>query len=610
MKMLMHKTVNLYRSKYRFALSALACLAIFFFLTAQSLLQSQEKYGSLINVMGRQRMLSQRIMLKLTTLHVTNKEIIIEDVRRELNDSLELFEQSHKNIIEGTFQNGRQYEISEKLIKFYSQSGLDRDISRYISLVRQSLLQNEISPELTRQFRENLLSKLDQAVLIVEQESAQSVMKFSLIEVGVLFLTLLILLLQMRLIFMPLERTLHNVIDDLIHAKDKAIEAGLAKSQFLAMVGHEIRTPLNGILGTTQLLLEEKVEPVIREHLDVIKASGEHLKALIHDTLELVKMESGKMSIESEAFDLKQALTSTIYLFETNAKVKGLELLYLDKGLGDLEWVLGDVTRVKQILANLLSNAVKFTPNGTVTIIPSYQTLDDGGYLVTVQVRDTGVGIPDARKERLFEIFEQGESTNTREFGGSGLGLTISRALARGMGGDVWAKNNPDRGATFSFSFKVLKANKPERDESFSVKQSDPNFAKNHPLSILVVDDNQINRRLGVNFLSKLGYQASMAAGGLEAVELQREYHFDVIFMDCQMPTYDGFYATRLIRSERELSEGCWIIACTASPNEQYKQMSFDSGMNDFIAKPISFEAIKSSLIKAYENLNSESSKS
>ncbi len=551
-------------------------------------------------------MLSQRVMLKLSMLHTTKKEVIIEDVQRELVEAVDLFEKSHQEILEGSFRHGYTYEISDQLKAFYAQTGLDRDVTRFVSLIRQSIAFNEISPELTRQFRENLLSKLDQAVSLAERESADLVSRFAYMETAILFLTLLTLVLEAKFIFAPLESTLHTVIDDLILSKEKAVEAGLAKSQFLAMVSHEIRTPLNGILGTTQLLLDEKVEPEVRGHLDVIKTSGEHLKVLINDTLELVKMESGKMNIENEVFHLNQIFASTISLFEANARMKGVELIYLEKGLGSLEWVVGGVTRIKQVLANLLSNAIKFTPNGAITVSPSYQVLDSGDYMITVHVRDTGVGIPEAKKEQLFEMFEQGDGSNTRKFGGSGLGLTISRGLCRGMGGDVWAKNNTDRGATFSFSFKVAKSQKPAETEAGLETLSDPEFSANYPLSILVVDDNEINRTLGVSFLAKLGYKAMMAPGGLEAVEMQREHHFDVIFMDCQMPTYDGFYATRLIRSEPKLSQHTWIIACTASPSEEYKKECLQAGMNDFIAKPLNFQVFKKSLVEAYLNLNKE----
>lgn len=604
----LQQTVNLFKSKYRLALGAMACLAFLFYLTVQILLQTQEKYGSLINVIGRQRMLSQRIMLKLSTLYTTDKEVILEDVRRELEEALELFEVNHQNILSGSFHNGHRYEVSDELRAFYSQTRLDLDIARFIFLVRQSLASNEISAELTRQFRENLLGKLERATSLVERENTSAVERFRYVQTAILIFTLITLLILAKFIFSPLEKSLRNVMDELITSKEKAIEAGLAKSQFLAMVGHEIRTPLNGILGSTQLLLEESIDPVVREHLDVIKTSGEHLKSLINDTLELVKMESGKMNIENEVFNLKDAFTSTISLFEVNAKVKGLELIFLDKGLGNLDWVVGGVTRVKQILANLLSNAIKFTPSGTVVISPSYQVLESGDYLVMVHVRDTGVGISEARKERLFEMFEQGDTPTNRKFGSSGLGLAVSRVLSRGMGGDIWAKNNTDRGATFIFSFKVSRTHRPEMESSPTPKQSDPDFAQRYPLSILVVDDNEINRSLGVSFLAKLGYQASMVSGGLEAVEKQREQHFDVIYMDCQMPTYDGFYATRLIRSERKLSENCWIIGCSASPSERYQKECVKAGMNDFIAKPLSFETIKASLILAYKGLNSRNS--
>lgn len=545
-------------------------------------------------------------MLKLTMLHVTSKEVIIEDVQRELTESLDLFEKSHQDILDGTFRKDHQYDISPELKAFYIQTGLDRDVIKFISLVRQSLAFDEISPELTRQFRENLLEKLDQAVNLVERESSELTTRFSYMEIVILFLTLLTLLLEVKFIFSPLETTLHKVIDELVQSKEKAIEAGLAKSQFLAMVSHEIRTPLNGILGTTQLLLEEKIEPEVREHLDVIRVSGEHLKSLINDTLELVKMESGKMNIENEVFNIMKAFTTTISLFEANAKTKGLNLIFLEKGIGNIEWVLGGVTRIKQVLANLLSNAIKFTPSGTITISPSYQVLDNGDYLFTVHVRDTGVGISEAKKDQLFEMFEQGDNATNRKFGGTGLGLTISRGLCRGMGGDVWAKNNSDRGATFSFSFKVSRAKTPENNSEATQNSSDPEFAKKHPLSVLVVDDNEINRTLGVSFLAKLGYKAMMADGGLQALEMQKQHNFDVIFMDCQMPTYDGFYATRLIRSEGFSSEQTWIVACTASPSDQYRQESQQSGMNDFIVKPLTFESLKNSLAVAYHHVAKE----
>lgn len=370
--------------------------------------------------------------------------------------------------------------------------------------------------------------------------------------------------------------------------------ANRAKTEFLATMSHEIRTPLNGVLGMAQIMSAGPLTRGQRQRLETISASGRSLLGLINTILDVSRIEDGKMEIIEAPFDLTAQMVTLRQLYGGLAREKGLDFA-LDVTPAAAGWRLGDVERLRQVLSNLISNAIKFTDTGAVHI-----KVDGDEQGVTARVVDTGVGIPEALRDRLFAKFVQLDSSTTRRVGGSGLGLAICKSLAELMGGEVKFSAPADGGACFTLTVPMARVAAPSTAPGVIDRAITPTGSDAAP-RILVADDNQTNRLVLLTLLSHLGVQAQFAVDGREAVAMWQSDHWDAILMDIHMPEMDGLEACLTIRENERLQSRSRtpIIAVTASVLTHERSRYVEAGMDDVVPKPVEVQTLVEALTQA-----------
>ena len=385
--------------------------------------------------------------------------------------------------------------------------------------------------------------------------------------------------------------TLHEAWDQrqLDEARRKAEAAMATKAGFLATMSHEIRTPMNGVLGMMALLDQTALQGQQREYLDTARRSGEALLAIIDDILDLSKLEAGRMDVDTAPFAPRRAIEDVAALLRPLASDKGLELT-VDVAPDVPAAIHGDGRRLRQILINLVGNALKFTARGAVRIEATVASNGDGPARLRIAVRDTGIGIDPAALARLFTEFTQADTSTTRRFGGTGLGLVISRRLAALLGGAVEVESTPGVGSTFTLELPAV----PARTQEPAATASDGARAigRGGPRRIvLLVEDNPVNQLVATRMLQLEGCEVDVAVNGAEAVESAQTRGYDLILMDCHMPVMDGFEATSRLRS---IAGVCRvpILALTASVLDEDRQRCLEAGMDATLAKPLQRTAL------------------
>ena len=375
-------------------------------------------------------------------------------------------------------------------------------------------------------------------------------------------------------------------------ARQAAVEASQAKSRFLANMSHEIRTPMNGILGMAELLQGTRLDADQARYAQAISSAAHALHDLLGDILDLSKIEEGHVTLERVDFDPAQLLAGAATVFRELAAPRGIQL-HTAIELGALPPVSGDPTRLRQVVTNLLGNAIKFTAAGSVTLdarpVPGPE--GDAHQWLRVSVQDTGIGMTPAQKAQLFQRFSQADSSTTRKYGGSGLGLVISKHLVELMGGSIHVDSTPGQGSTFWFQVPLQAARGPAPAAAGAVAGpvDDP---PPRPARVLVAEDNTVNQMVVGAMLERLGMAVVVVHDGGEAVAALETDAFDLVLMDCQMPAMDGYEATRRIRSAGHGRAQVPIVALTAHALAEDRQRCDEAGMNGYLSKPVTLQAL------------------
>jgi signal transduction histidine kinase/CheY-like chemotaxis protein len=375
--------------------------------------------------------------------------------------------------------------------------------------------------------------------------------------------------------------------DEMNKALIREREANQIQSKFLATMSHEIRTPMNGILGLLEVMLSTNVSEQQRSHLEKIKYSGDVLHRVLNDILDFSKLTAGKLIIENVPINIDQLIIDTSAVFQSQAQFKGIELDFcFDNNVKPS--LIGDPTRITQVMNNLVNNAIKFTDTGKVNIglAITYQT--DTMQTLEFCVSDTGIGIPNNSKERIFSAFIQADDSTARKFGGTGLGLKIAKNLVEQMGGQIWVNSVENVGSQFFFTLSLI-VSKEHPINKKAVKHSRMQFTGR----VLVAEDNDINQVVAQQVLLSYGLQVDLADDGQQCIDALENAHYDLVFMDLHMPNIDGFEACSIIRKTHP---DIPIVALTAAVLKDEVQKALDVGMNSHLSKPIDHVQLKNIL--------------
>lgn len=471
--------------------------------------------------------------------------------------------------------------------------------SVFVDFTSSKEIDSSVSPNA---FQQNQLQKNEMLQIFEAKEQSEHKRLIQVIE-------------QERSLMSDLQLKTAQQNENLRKSKEAADEANRAKSAFLAVVSHEIRTPMTGIMGMLRLLQETQLSKEQKEYATTIKDSGDAMLALLNDILDFEKIESGKMDLEHISFDLRRLVKGVHTLMRGHAEAKNIDIV-LDIDATTPTWVQGDPTRLRQVILNLINNAIKFTSKGSIflrvrDLTGESDELLPNNHQIYFAVQDSGIGINAEAQKNLFVPFAQADSSISRKYGGTGLGLAICKRLIQAMGGTISINSKENEGSTFFFTLTMPSGNETAEDGDSSSINADSivntiSPLPLHPLNVLIVDDNGINQKVAAGFVEKLGSHAITASSGADALDMLAHYKFDLIFMDLNLPDMSGIDITKKIRNlSHSEKSSIPIVALTGNTNKEDIDACYESGMNDFATKPITFEKVAELLRKFDKNFSS-----
>ena len=572
----------------------------------ENLSNEYEKGEEIEKVSENLQSLSQQIFKNILLLEVENQQFTFL-AGKDLKRILPLFRQQHrfleKQVSHYNVDKGMQNKQLEKLL---SQSA-----SFYNKLLKdaQYILSTNTYPpgkerfvylEMQNSNEKEYLKKMREISSIVRADAERRLSKIYWINIGILSLLIISLIILAFFVITPMFKESMQDYQQLIVAKDKAESASKAKSEFMSNMSHELRTPLNGIIGFTDLVLTTELTAVQREYLQSVAKSSYNLLDVINDILDFSKMEAGKLRIDEQPFNLSKSVEDTIDVLSIQAHKKNLELVCKIEPALPLEFI-GDATRIKQVLINLLGNALKFTNEGEIVIDVQkkgeiYSKESDKYLDLNISVKDTGIGISSEQLNNIFQSFIQADSSTTREYGGTGLGLTISKNLATLMGGTIEVESQLGEGSIFTLCLplKILNEIYPP---VLTVK---PDLNK-----VLVVDDNSTNCDLMKGIFEFLEIPCQICYSGSEAIEfiekaIQTKQQFDLIITDHQMPGMDGITLVKKIQSIIKDASDPFILMLSSLDKNLFQEEAENIGINKFLSKPVKLSELKSILSHSF----------
>jgi len=587
---------------YVVALTTVAILSIVGQILIQQSLKQQEADSQVVNVAGRQRMLSQKIVKCAMTIRYAKTSQQKEKYGEELKNARNLWYNSYRDLKNGNISKGFTPHNSEIILDKFEK--IEPNFDRMLKSIDQIFLVSDTTM-LDSAIKTLLLNEhsyllgMDAIVNQYASEAKARVEWLTMVEKTLLTLTLLILALEGILIFRPIVGKIRDVIvqldqqngqlkelnEELNVARIAALESSRAKSAFLATMSHEIRTPMNGVIGMTSLLQNTKLNTEQQEFLSIIRSSGENLLSLINDILDFSKIEANKVELEQHPFDLYQCIEDAVDLFAENAYDKKLELIsYI--AAGTPRWVISDSTRIRQIIVNLLSNAIKFTSRGEVVIKvePDLKIPEK----IHFSVQDSGIGIDEESQKNLFESFVQADSSTTRKFGGTGLGLSICKSLTELLGGEIWVESEEGRGTTFHFNILIELDDKVTSDQEKRVKL----LQDKH---VLIVDDNAVNRQIQEKMVAEWGMIPHVYESPFNVMAyVSKLDHIEVAILDMDMPELDGLKLARLLKE--------WYPELPILIFSSIGDFTKDDILFATMTKPVKREALKHILICVFES--------